>query len=124
MVLAVFGVIPVAIAAEGFWQTMGVVFLGGPVVLLLASWPIALGRALGALADIGDSVSAFVVSVYLGATASRAVDIAIWVTIGLPRIFGYLVGRQSGATGWWLVVEIGEAALFGVAVAILKTLLH
>ena len=56
MVLAVFGVISAAIAAEGFWQTMGVVFLGGPVVLLLASWPIALGQALGALADIGDSV--------------------------------------------------------------------
>jgi hypothetical protein len=56
MVLAVFGVISAAIAAEGFWQTMGAVFLGGPVVLLLASWPIALGQALGAIADIGDSV--------------------------------------------------------------------
>src|SRR5215204_2252435 len=70
------------------------------------------------------AVSAFVVSVYLGATASRAVDIALWVTIGLLGIFGYLVGRQSGATGWRLVVEIGGAALFGVAVAILKALLH
>jgi hypothetical protein len=70
------------------------------------------------------AVSVFVVSVLLGATASRAVDIALWVTIGLLGMFGYLVGRESRATGWRLVVEIGGAALFGVAVAILKTLLH
>jgi hypothetical protein len=36
---------------------MGVIFLGAPIVLLLASWPIALGQALGAIADIGDSVA-------------------------------------------------------------------
>lgn len=56
MVLAVFGAISAAIAADGFWQTIGVVFLGGPDVLLLAPWPIALGQALGAIADIGDTV--------------------------------------------------------------------
>jgi hypothetical protein len=49
-------VISWAIDVDGFWATMGVIFIGTPVVLLLASWPIALGEALAAIADIGDSV--------------------------------------------------------------------
>ncbi len=57
MVFAGFGVISAAIAVEGFWETMGVVFIGAPVVLLLASWPIAMGQALNAIADIGDTVA-------------------------------------------------------------------
>jgi hypothetical protein len=57
VILATFGVISWAIDVEGFWATMGVIFLGAPIVLLLASWPIALGQALGAIADIGDSVA-------------------------------------------------------------------
>jgi hypothetical protein len=35
---------------------VGVIFFGAPIALLLASWPFALGEALRALADIGDSV--------------------------------------------------------------------
>jgi hypothetical protein len=58
MILATFSTIAWAIDVEGFWATMGVIFLGAPVVLFLASWPIALGQALGAIADIGDSVAA------------------------------------------------------------------
>ena len=56
MILATFGVISWAIDVDGLWATMGVIFIGAPVVLLLASWPIALGEALGAIADIGDTV--------------------------------------------------------------------
>lgn len=58
MVFAGIGVISTAIGVEGFWETLGVLFVGAPIVLLLASWPIALGQALGAIADIGDSVAA------------------------------------------------------------------
>ena len=57
MVLAAIGVIALAIEAEGFWDTVGVLFLGAPVVILLASWPLALGQALTAIADIGDAVA-------------------------------------------------------------------
>ncbi len=66
MFLMVFGVISVisagigvfslAIAVDGFWDTVGVIFLGAPIALLLASWPFALGEALRAIADIGDRV--------------------------------------------------------------------
>jgi hypothetical protein len=51
------GVIAWAVAAEGFWETLGVIFFGAPIAILLATWPIALGQALRALADIGDSVA-------------------------------------------------------------------
>ena len=55
VVSAGIGVLSLAIAVEGFWDTVGVIFLGTPIALLLASWPFAFGQALGALADIGDA---------------------------------------------------------------------
>ncbi len=56
-ILATAGVIAWAATAEGFWQMMAALLLGGPVAVLLAAWPIALGQALGALANIGDSLT-------------------------------------------------------------------
>ena len=57
MVSATIGVISWAVAVEGFWDTLAVVTFGAPIALILAAWPIALGQALRALADIGDAVS-------------------------------------------------------------------
>ncbi len=54
---AAVGTMSWAIAVDGFWDTMAVILFGTPIVLLLAAWPIALGQALRALADIGDSLS-------------------------------------------------------------------
>jgi hypothetical protein len=56
VVFAGFGVIAWAIEVEGFWQTLGVIFLGTPFVLFLASWPIALGQLMRAIAGIGETV--------------------------------------------------------------------
>jgi hypothetical protein len=50
------GVISWAIAVEGVWETLGVVLFGAPVVILLASWPVALGQLMRAIADVGDAV--------------------------------------------------------------------
>jgi hypothetical protein len=47
-----------AFEADGFWQTLGVLLLGGPVAIFLATLPIALAQALRALADVGDTVRA------------------------------------------------------------------
>jgi cation transport ATPase len=52
------GTIVWAFEVEGFWQTIGVLLIGGPVALFLATLPIALAQALRALADVGDTVSA------------------------------------------------------------------
>lgn len=57
VISATFGVISWAIAVEGFWETTAVLLFGTPIVLLVAAWPIALGQALRALADIGDAVT-------------------------------------------------------------------
>jgi hypothetical protein len=51
------GVISWAIAVEGFWSTLGVILLGAPLAVLLATWPIALAQMMRAIADIGDAVS-------------------------------------------------------------------
>ena len=57
IVSASIGVVSWAIAVDGFWHTMGVILFGAPIALLLAAWPIALGQAMRAIADIGDSLS-------------------------------------------------------------------
>ena len=56
VISAVIGVIGWAFAVEGVWDTLGVIFIGAPIVILLATWPIALGQAMRAIADIGDAV--------------------------------------------------------------------
>lgn len=56
VISAGFGTVALAFEAQGFWNTMGVILLGIPLALLLASWPIALGQAMTAIADIGDEV--------------------------------------------------------------------
>lgn len=58
MIAAVFGTIVWAIEVEGFWQTLGVLLIGGPVAIFLATLPIALAQAMRAIADVGDTVSA------------------------------------------------------------------
>lgn len=58
MISAAAGTLVWAFEVDGFWQTLGVLLIGGPVALFLASLPIALGQALRALADVGDTVSA------------------------------------------------------------------
>ena len=51
-----FGVVVRAYEVTGFWPTVGVIFIGAPVAPFVASWGIALGQALAAIADIGDAV--------------------------------------------------------------------
>jgi hypothetical protein len=58
LIAAAIGTIIWAFEVEGFWQTLGVVLIGGPVALFFATLPIALAQALRALADVGDTVSA------------------------------------------------------------------
>ena len=55
-VFALFGVVVWAFEVEGFWQTLGVIFIGAPVAIFVSTWGIALGQALNAIADIGDAV--------------------------------------------------------------------
>jgi hypothetical protein len=56
VVMAVIGTLSLACSIEGVWEKVGVIMLGGPFALLLATLPFALGQALRVLADLGDSV--------------------------------------------------------------------
>jgi hypothetical protein len=57
IISAVFGTIATAIDVEGFWKTLGVIFIGIPVAIFLATLPIALGQLMTAVADVGDTVN-------------------------------------------------------------------
>ena len=58
VMMAAVGTIIWAFEVDGFWQTIGVLLIGGPIAIFLATLPIALAQALRALADVGDTVSA------------------------------------------------------------------
>ena len=58
MVIALIGSIVWAFEADGFWQTIGVLLIGLPVSVFIATLPIALAQAMRAIADVGDTVSA------------------------------------------------------------------
>ena len=58
VIMATIGTIIWAFEVEGFWQTVGVLLIGGPIAIFLATLPIALAQALRALADVGDTVAA------------------------------------------------------------------
>jgi hypothetical protein len=57
VVLTIIATIAWAIDVEGFWATLGVIVLGAPLALLLATWPFAISQMMRALADVGDAVS-------------------------------------------------------------------
>jgi hypothetical protein len=56
VVFTLFGVVVWAFEVDGFWQTLGVIFIGAPLAIFVSTWGIALGQALAAIADIGDTV--------------------------------------------------------------------
>ena len=58
VIMAAVGTVIWAFEADGFWQTIGVLLIGGPIAIFLATLPIALAQALRALADVGDTVAA------------------------------------------------------------------
>ena len=58
MILAAIGSIVWAFEVDGFWQTIGVLLVGLPVAVFIATIPIALAQAMRAIADVGDTVNA------------------------------------------------------------------
>jgi uncharacterized sodium:solute symporter family permease YidK len=54
VIFVVIGVIVAMIGADSFWQVLAILLIGGPLAVLFASWPIALGQGLRALADVAE----------------------------------------------------------------------
>ncbi|HEY9292766.1 MAG TPA: hypothetical protein VIP98_15910 [Microlunatus sp.] len=70
------------------------------------------------------AIAVVAVASLFGASISLAVDIALWVTVGLLGLLGWFVGRAAHATGWRLIAEVVGAAAFGMVLAALKAILH
>jgi hypothetical protein len=58
MIAAAIGAVVWAFEVDGFWQTIGVLLVGLPVAIFVATLPIALAQAMRALADVGDTLAA------------------------------------------------------------------
>lgn len=56
VIFVVIGVIFAMIGAATFWQAIAILLIGGPLAALFASWPIALGQGLQAIADVAEYV--------------------------------------------------------------------
>jgi hypothetical protein len=56
VILVVIATVAWAVDVEGFWATLGVICLGAPLAVFLATWPFALGQMMRALADVGDTL--------------------------------------------------------------------
>ena len=56
VIFVVIGTIFAVFAALTFWQGVAFLLIGGPLTVLFASWPIALGQGLRALADVAEYV--------------------------------------------------------------------
>ena len=56
VVFVVIGTIVAMVEAVTFGQALAILLIGGPLAALFASWPIALGQGLRALADVAEYV--------------------------------------------------------------------
>jgi hypothetical protein len=56
VIFVVIGTIFAVFAAPTFWQGVAFLLIGGPLAVLFASWPIAMGQGLRALADVAEYV--------------------------------------------------------------------
>jgi len=56
VIFVVIGTIFAMIEAASFVQVLTILLIGGPLAALFASWPIALGQGLRALADVAEYV--------------------------------------------------------------------
>ena len=54
LIFVVIGTIFAVFAAPGFWEGVAFLLIGGPLAILFATWPIALGQGLRALADVAE----------------------------------------------------------------------
>jgi hypothetical protein len=57
VVLVVIATVAWAVDVEGFWATLGVICIGAPLAVFLATWPFALSQMMRAVADVGDAVA-------------------------------------------------------------------
>jgi hypothetical protein len=70
------------------------------------------------------AIVVYAVSNVLGATAKEAAAIAVYFSVGVLFVVGFLTARIAGRTGLATWVDAVAASLLGVAVIVAKALLH
>jgi hypothetical protein len=83
---------------------------------LAEAWPMVTASFVP-VASIG-------VAVLFGASSSYAAHVALIVTVVLLVVHGYNAGRTAGLRGWQRLLVTVIAALLGVAMIILKSVLQ
>ncbi|WP_269302172.1 hypothetical protein [Aeromicrobium sp. HA] len=79
-------------------------------------WPVFLG-GLPALV-------VFATMLAFGSQVATAMAAGLWVTVVLMAVSGYLAAHQAGVSGWRTGAETAFAALLGLFMVGLNTLLH
>ena len=69
-------------------------------------------------------IAVFVLAKTFGATTSDAASYAVYFSVGVLLVVGYLTATQAGRRGGARIVDALAAGLFGVIVIIAKALLH
>lgn len=70
------------------------------------------------------AVVVFALSDAFGASTKGAATVAVYFSVGVLGLVGYLAAHQAGRRGWATVVDSLAAALLGVVVIVAKALLH
>ena len=84
----------------------------------------ALQNSTGVLLGSLPTMVVFAVSRLFGFDVSTAAWIALWFTVALLGYAGGLAAHRAGARRWPLVGETAIALAFGMAVILLKIVLH
>ena len=84
----------------------------------------ALHHELAVLEGGVPALVAFAIATFAGASTNTASNVALDVTVVMLGSAGYVIGRDSGATGRALVLEVAAAAGLGLLVIALKVAVH
>lgn len=91
---------------------------------LLHRLRLAAGHKVGVIRGGLPAIAVYLFAYTLGADSSSAAFIALWFSIGLLVVVGFLGARQAGSTGRAAVLEGLGAGFLGVLVVVAKSLLH
>lgn len=69
-------------------------------------------------------IAVFVLAKTFGATTSAAASYAVYFSVAVLLLVGYLAATQAGRRGRARILDAFTAGLFGVGVILLKALLH
>ena len=83
---------------------------------LAAAWPMVTASFV--------PLASLLVARLLGASASGAADVALYVTVATLVIHGYVAAKAAGFSGMRLVLVSGTAGLLGLVLVLLKVALQ